>query len=392
MTVSSALPPISSDPLFASEKSPSDNPVARSPSLHSFLLPKLRTFCEPIVTQIRSWMPALALCTALCGMSCASIFVVIAEQELSPLATVFNRLLIATIAFGAWHMLQRSASCAQANAQTDSTFLAETNQIEANQIETNQQIPSSLDLALLFLAGICFAASLSLAAWSLTQTSVANSALLNNMMPIFTTLGAWVFLAQRFSRKFLLGLLVAIVGVCIIGLQDLHPTSSQIPGDAISGDLVSGNHMIGDAAALLAAVLLAVTILSLEQLRTKFPTPTLMMGISLTGSLVVLPILILSQSRLFPTSWVSGLAVLALALIAQVIGHGLLTYSLKQFSSGLVAVSMLAIPMIATVLAMVLFAQPLSLLNSVAFLIVLMGIYLAVSAPKCSQEVSSEAN
>lgn len=380
MTVSSALPPLGSDSLFTSE-----NSTPRSPNPYrSPWFQKLATLYQSIVNQTRSWLPALSLCAALCGMSCASIFVVIVEQELSPMATVFNRLLIATIAFSIWNMLQSSETgCPETAHQADPNVLIETSPTTAIPVETTQK-PTPCDIGLLILAGICFAASLSLAAWSLTQTSVANSALLNNMMPIFTTVGAWLFLAQRFSRKFLLGLLVAIGGVFIIGIQDFHLTNSQISGEAISG-----NHMVGDAAALLAAVLLAVTILSLEQLRAKFSTAALMMGVSLTGSLVIFPILLCSQSPLFPTSWASGLAVLGLALIAQVLGHGLLTYSLKQFSSGLVAVAMLAIPMIATLLAMILFAQPLSLLNGIAFSIVLIGIYLAVSAPKCSQDFSS---
>lgn len=76
------------------------------------------------------------------------------------------------------------------------------------------------DLGLLLIAGISFATSLTLWAWSLTQTSVANSTLLNNMMPIFTTLSAWLLLGQQFKAKFLLGMAVAIVGVIAIGVED----------------------------------------------------------------------------------------------------------------------------------------------------------------------------
>lgn len=367
MTASSAFPPASSDSLFAPDSRFTSENQVRSPKHHRFIQ----------LEKLSGLVPILALCTALCGMACASIFVVIAEQELSPIATVFNRLLIATIGFGIWNLLQlltRHPEIAQHEAilHTDTPIL-----MAGNRELEHTERSNSGSLILLTIAGVCFAASLSLSAWSLTQTSVANSALLNNMMPIFTTLGAWLFLEQRFSRKFLLGLLVAIVGVITIGIQDLH---------------ITGNQMIGDAAALLAAILLAVTLLSLEQLRAKFSTATIMMGMSLTGSLAIAPLLLLSQSSPFPTSWTSGLAVLGLALVSQVIGHGLLTYSLKQFSSGLVSVSMLAIPMIATMLAMFLFSQPLSLLNGVAFLIVLLGIYLAISVPKCNPEFSSEAD
>lgn len=67
-------------------------------------------------------------------------------------------------------------------------------------------------------------------------------------------------------------------------------------------------------------------------------------------------------------------------MIFQAIGQGLLTYSLAKFYSGFVAVSMLAIPVIAAILARLVFAEQLSLFNCLAFAVVLFGIYLAVSA------------
>ncbi len=342
MTVSSALSRNSA----CATSSPENRP--KSLEEHSYLA-RINGITSTL-ERASSLVPAITLCIALFGIACASIFIVIAEQNISPSATAFNRLLIAAITFGAWKGFQH---------------------LTHHQSKSSSEEPSSnghitlRDLVLLVVAGVSFAASLTLSAWSLTQTSVANSALLNNMMPIFTTLGAWLLLGQQFSLKFLLGMAVAMGGVIAIGMEDLH---------------IAGSQIAGDGAALLAAVLAAVTLLSIEQLRLKFSTPTIMMGTSLIGSLLILPTILLSGNPVFPTSFTGGLAVLALALISQVIGHGLLTYSLKQFSSGLVSVSMLAIPAIAAILAMFIFCEYLSLLNWFAFLIVLSGIYLSVSA------------
>jgi drug/metabolite transporter (DMT)-like permease len=305
----------------------------------SYIQQAIRTL-QPIAQRS---LGTIALAVALTAIASASIFIVIAEQELTPCATTFDRLLIAAIAFLTWSRFQSSLQ---------------------SPTESKQAI-GWRDRALFGLAGVSFAASLICSAWSLTQTSVANSALLNNMMPIFTTLGAWLFLKQQFSLRFVMGLGVAVGGVMAIGLQDLHISSQQI---------------MGDAAALLAAVLLAAAILSIEQLRTRFSTPVIMAGVCLTGSLAIAPIVLLRWDSVLPCSWKSGLAVLALALVCQMIGHGLLTHSLKQFSSGLVSVSMLAIPVLSATMAMVLFAQQLSFMNWCAFLIVLAGIYLSISA------------
>lgn len=294
-----------------------------------------------------SLIAALTLCIALLGIAAASILIVIAEQEIGPNAITYNRLGMAAIAFGLWNGLKEVSSLWQDSAsefQPNYTFR---------------------DRGLLVIAGISFAGSLSLWAWSLTQTSIANSTLLNNMMPIFTTLGAWLLFGQRFKFKFLLGMFVAVGGAIAICLEDLQ---------------VADNNIIGDAAALLAAMLSATSILSLEQLRVKFSTSNVMFWTSLIGSLFILPIVLFSESQLFPTSLIGWSAVIALALISQFIGQGLLTYSLARFSSGFVAVSMLAIPVIAAILAMLVFSENLSLWNWLAFAVVLVGIYLAVSA------------
>ncbi len=61
-------------------------------------------------------------------------------------------------------------------------------------------------------------------------------------------------------------------------------------------------------------------------------------------------------------------------------GEGLLTYCLKAFSASLVSVSMLLIPVVAAMVAMVVFGETLSVLNWMAFAVVLIGIYISVSA------------
>jgi drug/metabolite transporter (DMT)-like permease len=137
---------------------------------------------------------------------------------------------------------------------------------------------------------------------------------------------------------------------------------------------------MGDGAALVAAMFSAISILSLEQLRVKFSTPIIMQWTSLAGGLFLLPLVLYIEERLLPLSLTGWLAILGLGLVSQVMGQGLLTYSLAEFSSGFVAVSMLSIPVIAAILAMVIFGEQLSLFNCLGFAVVLCGIYLAISA------------
>lgn len=300
------------------------------------------------------WIAAIALAIALLGIASASILIAIAQTEIGPNGITCDRLLIAAVAFGLWNTFR----------DLNASNLDET---------SAQPVYTGRAIALLLTAGISFAISLALWAWSLTQTSIANSTLLNNMMPIFTTLGGWLIFRQRFSRRFLIGMLVAILGAVAIGIEDLQAAES---------------NLIGDGAALAAAMFSAVSILSLEQLRVQFSTSVIMQWTSLVGGVFLLPLVFLTQERLFPISQTGWLAVIGLGLVSQAIGQGLLTYSLAKFSSGFVAVSMLSIPVIAAILAMLIFAEQLSLFNWLAFAIVLCGVYLAVSAKK-AQNLSS---
>lgn len=293
-----------------------------------------------------NWLAAIALCTALLGIAVASILIAIAETEIKPNAIACDRLLIAAIAFSLWNTFK---SFKEENLESDPP----------------QIVYTPRAIILLLIAGISFAISLSLWAWSLTQTSIANSTLLNNMMPIFTTLGGWLFFQQRFSLRFLIGMVVAIVGAIAIAIEDLQ---------------VAENNLVGDGAALVAAMFSAVSILTLERLRIQFATSTIMQWTSLAGGLFLLPLVLFVEKKIIPTSITGWGAIISLGLISQAIGQGLLTYSLAKFSAGFVAVSMLTIPVIAAILAMLVFSEQLSLFNWLGFLIVLGGIYSAISA------------
>ena len=289
-----------------------------------------------------NWLGAIALGVALLGIATASILIAIASTEMTPNAITCDRLLIATIVFSIWNTFQLS-----------------------DEQEIGRSTYTARAIFLLLVAGISFAISLALWAWSLTQTSIANSTLLNNMMPIFTTLGGWLAFRQQFSLRFLIGMAIAVLGAVAIGIEDLH---------------VADSNLIGDTAALTAAAFSALSILTIEQLRVQFSTSVIMQWTSLAGGLFLLPLVFLTEGQLLPASNTSWLAIIGLGLVSQGVGQGLLTYSLAKFSSGFVAVSMLAIPVIAAILALAIFNEQLSLFNWLAFAVVLCGIYLAISA------------
>lgn len=302
---------------------------------------------------LRSILSALTLCFALFALASGSIFMAIARQEMSANQVAFYRVAIAAIVFASWNSIRA---------------IVPKKEQEFDQIRWR-------DVGLLIGAGASFAGFIVSLAWSLAHTQVATATLLTHMMPIFTTLGAWLFLKQQFSSQFWIGLVIALSGAIAIGAGDFSLSNATI---------------WGDAAALLAAVLIAIEMLIVEQLRTRLTTPTIAMFEAAIATVLILPTLF-SNSAILPPSWQSGSAVIAAALITQVAGHGLLTYSLKKFSAGLISVALLAVPIIAAGLALVLFGQTIGIGSAIAFVVVLGGIYLTVTAPKAGDRASAQS-
>jgi drug/metabolite transporter (DMT)-like permease len=218
---------------------------------------------------------------------------------------------------------------------------------------------------LLLVMSCFFSGTLITWAWSLTQTSVANSNLLHNVTPLFTTLMGWLFLSQCFEGKFLIGMVIAISGSILIGLGDLQ---------------VASDNFTGDSLAILSAVFSAANLLTVEKLRAKFSATTILLWCSFFGALLTFPIVLLTEDVLFPYSWAGWLTIIAQALVCQVLGQSLQAYNLKGFSSGFVAVFLLLDPVITAILAWIIFGERLTSLNWLAFSVVLAGIYLAKSS------------
>jgi drug/metabolite transporter (DMT)-like permease len=68
------------------------------------------------------------------------------------------------------------------------------------------------------------------------------------------------------------------------------------------------------------------------------------------------------------------------ALFCQVFGQALVAYSLSKLSSGVVAVTLLLEPVIASFFAWLIFNEKVSSFDAMTFVVILLGIYLAQSS------------
>ncbi|MDK2409307.1 DMT family transporter [Aphanizomenon sp. PH219] len=313
--------------------------IQKKDLLAKYMVQEFSTALKPTQNNILP-LAFLSLLLGVFILSFAAIFTRLAENELSPSATIFNRYYIATVVLFVWQAVQSRIN---------------------NPSKPNQVIELR-DWGVFLLSSILGTAASFLWALSLTQTSVASSNLLHNVTPIFAVLGGWLFLCQSFDYKFLLGMIIAIVGIAII-------TSGDFQAEV--------NSLYGDSLALLSAVFYALNYLAREKLRSKFSASTILLFTCPLSGCFTFLIALTSETQLFPNSWETWLAVICLAVLCQIIGQGLLTHNLKQFSSGFVTLLMLLEPLLTALFAFLIFAEKLSILNCFAFILVLMGIYIA---------------
>ncbi len=302
-------------------------------------------------STLKPWAIA-TLCLALLAVSCAPIFIRFSETELGANATVWNRFLVFVLCFGTGRLFSRLTPPDQAAPD-------------------NPPITRSQWLA---LVGVGTISTISLVLWalSLQYTTVAKSMLLNNLTPIFTSLGGWLLWRQRFDRRFLIGMGIALTGAIALGLEDLTGTDGLL---------------LGDLYALLSAVFLGLYFLLVEYLRQRFGATTILLWRGAIGVVLLLPVVLLTEGQLFPTTVTAGLAVVGLGLISEGLGQRLLADAMEQFSARFISLFLLLEPIISALLAWAIFQEQLSPLTGLGFAVVLTGVYLAQSSPVALQAV-----
>lgn len=294
--------------------------------------------CPQQVTPVA----VITLCTALLAVSFAPILIRFSETDLGANATVFNRLLIFALCFGTGKFVTRQLSPTP---------------------NPSGAIPPTLgQWVLLGTVGLISIISLGLWATALEYTSVAKCMLLNNLTPIFTSLGSWLCFGKRFDGRFLVGLAIALAGAIFLSLEDL---------------VGAEGFLIGDLYAIASAIFLGSYFLMVEQLRCRFSATTILLWRCALGSLLMLPFVLITEAQVFPTTLTAWLAVIGLGLVSEGLGQRLLADCMDKFSSSFIALFLLLEPIVSAILAWMIFMEGLSAVTWISFGVILTGIYLA---------------
>ena len=222
------------------------------------------------------------------------------------------------------------------------------------------QLPPGALLRATLLGGVFFATDLVLWNASLLLTGAGVATLLANNAPLWVGLAAWLFLHERLTANFWVGLFVALGGMVLI-----------VGGAGIRFD---GSNL-GNLMAITASVFYAAYLLTTQRVRTAMDTVSFMaISVGVGAILLLIAALVFGQPLVgyAPKQW---LALLALGFISQVGGWLSINYSLGHIPATRVSVTLLAQAVVTTLVAVPILGELPTPVQLVGGVFVLGGIY-----------------
>ena len=176
--------------------------------------------------------------------------------------------------------------------------------------------------------------------------------------------------------------------IMVVGLFALHRRprlgewlalgAALAGGTILLGRSFSIDHttMLGDLFCVAAGLLYSGYILILQKYRAHLGGWSLLTWSSIAGLPVLLGFALLRGEPIWPHNW---WPVIALALLSQLIGQGLLVYALKHFSALVIGLALLTQPAIAVAVGWLVFGEALGPLDFAGIALVGLGLVMARS-------------
>ena len=212
------------------------------------------------------------------------------------------------------------------------------------------------------LAGLFFTGDLFFWHLAILGTTVANATFLATTAPIWVALGAWLVLSEAVGRRILIGLAFCILG----GSALLGESYGLVP-----------QRLIGDLYGLATAAFFGSYVLAVRAARARHGAAALMFASTAITAALLFVVAYLLEPRILPRSMPGVAALLALALISQVAGQGLVAVALgtlpATFSSLVIFLEAIA----AASFGWLLLNEPLGILQALGGVLILFGIWIA---------------
>ena len=264
----------------------------------------------------------------------------------------------AALALGPWSV--RLADCGPVAAGFWRLFLA-LPILAILALANRQQLSGFPKAAWVAMAGAGVFFGLDLAAWhiGIGMTRLGNVTLFGNSGSLLLVAWGLIVLRRLPRRNEALAFAAAIAGSAI-----LLGRSLQVGTDTLRGDLFC----------LLAGFFYTFYILLLQGAREKLGSWSLLFWSSAAGAPVLLAIAIAMGEQIVPTNWAP---LIVLSLLSQVIGQGLLVYSLRHFSPLIIGLALLTQPAIAVLAGWFAFGETFGWIDGLGMVMVAAALVIA---------------
>ena len=223
---------------------------------------------------------------------------------------------------------------------------------------------SKRDLLLALAAGALLAAHF--AAWisSLAYTSVASSTALVTTNPIWIAVASVMLFRERMRKQLIVAIGLALCGSILIFLAEGGTSSAQ------------PDASLGNGLALLGSLAVSGYLLIGRTLRRRLSLLAYVWLVYSSAAIALVTVAIIAREPLWGFSPAAWALLLALALGPQLLGHTVFNWALKRISATFIALAILGEPVGSAALALLLFDEGLSTLQTAGFTLLLVGIYL----------------
>ncbi|MEA2872560.1 MAG: hypothetical protein QOH67_2536 [Hyphomicrobiales bacterium] len=228
-------------------------------------------------------------------------------------------------------------------------------------IENRSAAWPRLDRAVL-LAGLLFTGDLFFWHLAILGTTVANATFLATTAPIWVALGAWLVLSEAVGGRALIGL-----ALCILG------------GFALLGESYgfAPQRLMGDLYGVATAVFFGAYVLAVRAARARHGAAEVMFVSTAITSVCLFVIAYLFEPRILPQSMQGAAALLALAIISQVGGQGLVAVALGTLPATFSSLVIFLEAVAAAGFGWWLLNEPLGLAQALGGVLILFGIWVA---------------
>ena len=226
-------------------------------------------------------------------------------------------------------------------------------------------------IGLLFASGIFLA--MHFATWiiSLEYTSIIASVVLVTTTPIWVALLSPLITNDKPSKKFWVGLIIAMIGIII-----LSGGPQARPNDINQAAFIK--RMIGNGLALLGAICAAFYVIIGRIMRRTLSNKVYTFGVYLFAALALILVTIILPGQSLCITVQDLKWILLLALIPQLIGHTLINRFLGSMPAHQVSTFLLGEPVGSAILAFIFFQEVPGIGEMIGSAIILIGLIIAI--------------